>query len=142
MACRAMLKYLQDCHCLAIFEVSLTLHMSQMNCKEEIRSCVINRMAAILYYLSCRQVCLRDCKPQKTRVQLPPPPPHTHSFSEDGVLSCFWSNKGNIDGRGGRGELEPPPLKKCCTINGSWCFQNCYSSGYQHNYGSRLRKGL
>ena len=54
MACRALLKYLPDCHCLAIFEVSLTLHMSQMNCKEEIRPCVINRMAAIMYYLSCR----------------------------------------------------------------------------------------
>ena len=54
MACRSMLKYLQGCHCLAIFEVSLTLHMSQMNCKEEIRLCVINRMAAIMYYLSCR----------------------------------------------------------------------------------------
>ena len=54
MACRAMLKYLLDYHCLAILEVSLTLHMSQMNCKEEIRPCVINRMAVIMYYLNCR----------------------------------------------------------------------------------------
>ena len=132
MACKAMLKYLQDCHCLAIFEVSLTLNMSQMNCKEEIRSCVMNRMAAIINVLSQLQISASQVSgtvnPRKLGFSSPslpppfPPPPHTHSFSDDGVLSCFWSNKGNIDGRGGRGELELPPLKKCCTINGSWCF--------------------
>ena len=89
MACRAMLKYLQDCHCPAIFEVSLTLNMSQMNCKEEIRSCVMNRMAAIIIVLSQLHISASPVSgtvnPRKLgfsspSLPPPPPPPLTHTL--------------------------------------------------------------